>query len=326
MLISRVSYLLCILSVMGLFVQSIQAETALRAYGPFNVTFYNNGDSDDGGVTVGTQDWTSDQMDAIAACIDVWDSKITNTPGRQMELHMFWSSLGGALGSASTPNLSIGGNTYSFVEYAWRQGNTYDSPSYSYDSRIKYDPSFSWNFGADAPDNTEFDFRSVITHELGHSVGFGNRTYNSSTDLFGANGISAWESFLRDDAGNMPYKGTTGSPEDFNQFDNPVWFVGSAAMAANGGNQVPVYAPTTWASGSSLAHLDDSQFQDALMSYSIGKGQMAREPGSVEWGVMTDMGWSVVPEPATSVLLIILCGCLLSTTVVRKARCRSRSE
>jgi len=112
---------------------------------------------------------------------------------------------------------------------------------------------------------------------------------------------------LRDSAGNAPEVGTTGEPGNFNQVDNPVYFVGGNARAAYGGNDVPIYAPLTFAPGSSLAHLNEAQFASYVMSYSIAPGQYNRTLSSLEWGVFEDIGWilpGVVPEPGTAVVIL----------------------
>ena len=294
-----------ILAIICVSCRSALATPTVQNYGPFRVTFYNTGDTDDSGTTTGDQDWTAEQMNDVAACINTWDAKIADMPGRQVELHMFWDTLPqGVLGSASSARLGASGKAYSYAEYVWRQGINAGASSYGYDSRIRYSPAFAWNFGADAPAFSEFDFRSVITHEIGHTLGWSG-SYSSTDDRWWSGGITAWDSFLRDDAGNMPFQGTSGTPGNFNQVDNPVWFIGSHAVAANGGDNVPIYAPDPYKSGSSLAHLDDSLFQNALMSYSIGNGQMVREPGTVEWAVMEDLGWTVVPEPGSLGLLAV---------------------
>ena len=41
------------------------------------------------------------------------------------------------------------------------------------------------------------------------------------------------------------------------------------------------------------------------MSPSIGTMQLNRDVSDLEWAMMTDMGWTVVPEPATAVLFVI---------------------
>jgi hypothetical protein len=65
-------------------------------------------------------------------------------------------------------------------------------------------------------------------------------------------------------------------------------------MAANGGQRVKLYAPSTWAGGSSYAHLDYSTFSgttNRLMVYAISSGVAIHDPGSVTMGLLRDLGW-----------------------------------
>ena len=160
----------------------------------------------------------------------------------------------------------------------------------------------SWNFGSGTPSWNAIDFRSVVTHELGHSLGFDSTYKLVSDDVFSAPsyGISAWDSFLIDENGNSPKAGTKGTPGNFDQVGN-VYFTGQAAKAANGGQNVAIYAPDPFQEGSSLAHLDSTA---ALMNWSISTGVSCREPNNVEWGMMEDMGWTVVPEPGVWIMLL----------------------
>jgi len=280
--------------------------TTIRTAGPFTVTFYHNGETDGSGTT-GQQDWTLQQMDDIAACINIWASSVINSAGRQVDMHCFWYNFsGGILGGSYNSYVGNGSDAWTFTEYVWREGVNYTRPGgYYYDTKIVYDTDaagWGWNFGTGDPGPTQIDFRSVITHEIGHSVGFIG-TYSSGSDAWWSGGITAWDSWLRDDAGNRPSPGSSGTPGNFNQVDNPVWFVGPNAQAANGGNPVAVYAPTTYTAGSSLTHLNEGTFPNYLMSPSISLGEVERSPSAIEWGVIEDIGWQLVPEPDTSLML-----------------------
>jgi hypothetical protein len=101
----------------------------------------------------------------------------------------------------------------------------------------------------------------------------------------------------------VPAAGSRGQGGNFNQTDNPVYFVGTNSTAANGGNSVEIYAPTTFSSGSSLVHLNTATYPNALMKHAIAAGTMVRAPSDLEWAMMRDMGWNIVPEPGTLVLL-----------------------
>ncbi|MDD5010510.1 MAG: PEP-CTERM sorting domain-containing protein [Phycisphaerae bacterium] len=306
-----------------IFLIGLPATAAVvRTAGPFNITFYDNGDSD--GINSSGQNWTSQQMDDVAACVSVWDSKIANTQGRQINLHMFWYEFGdnGILGGSYSPTNGSSGTSWTYAEHIWRDGVNYDAQWDGFDSFIQYDitaAGFGWNFGTGSPSDYQVDFRSIITHEIGHTLGFydsydstpqfddwGNTwgTASSPYAWAGYNGLSRWDQNLIDSAGNRPLNGGTGTPSDFNQVDNPIYFIGDNAVALYG-DIVPIYAPNPFKNGSSIAHLDESTFPLALMSPSVSLGQIVRDPTPLEWAMMTDMGWNIIPEPATIALLAI---------------------
>ena len=276
-------------------------------YGPFDINFYNAGDSFSIGTKsyTGTQNWTSEQMADISASINAWDAGIANTAGRQIRMDMIWHSFSeNTLGASSSVLTSNGTSAWNYGEGVWRDGWTGGLTS-SYDTRIVYDADAAgnnWNFGDDAPASNRIDFRSVASHEVGHSLGFSS-TYKLSTDKFWYNGLSNWDTWLVDESGNRAKKNSTGTPGNLNQIDDPIYFDGPNAQAANGNNPVAIYAPDPFELGSSLSHLDETIFPNALMSPQIGRGQMVRAPTGLEWAMMTDMGWNVVPEPGAWVML-----------------------
>jgi len=86
---------------------------------------------------------------------------------------------------------------------------------------------------------------------------------------------------------------------------NNIWFHGSNAMAANSGQRVKMYAPTTWSGGSSYSHLDYATFNNTsnqLMVYAFTDGESVHDPGAITRGLFKDLGWktggSVIPTAA----------------------------
>jgi len=313
-----------------------QAAPIVQDFGPFHVTFYNAGDSvrlSTSSSLTGAQNWTAQQIADMGASIQAWDSQIDNTQGRQIKMSLVWRELDSygtsVLGGSASPNYGDGNRSWNYGEHVWRDGANLPTGAGTglwgdWDTLIQYDVTaagFSWNFGADAPASNEIDFRTVLTHELGHSLGFsptldysspgyyddwGNcwGSENSSGSYKGYKGLSAWDSFLVDSHGNHPVNAGLGLPGNFDQVDNPVYFDGANARALNGGTNVAIYAPATYAPGSSLSHLNESTFPNALMSPFVSLGQMVREPTVLEWAMMQDMNWDV-PEPATLSLLAL---------------------
>ena len=153
----------------------LQAAPLATDYGPFTVTFYNNDDTDDN--YTGQKDWTVQERADVAAAIDGWDQFITNTPGRQIDLHIFWYEFvtGGVLGGSYSPSNGDGTTSWTYPEHIWRDAVDYNGPWDGWDTTIRLDITaggVSWNLGSDNPAAGEIDFRSVLTHEIGHSLGF----------------------------------------------------------------------------------------------------------------------------------------------------------
>jgi autotransporter-associated beta strand protein len=283
---------------------SAVAEVVQRTVGPFDVSFYNSGDSD--GITTGSQSWSATQMDDIAASIGVWADRLTNTAGRQIKLHLFWNSLDNSIGQSWSPSFGDGNTSWTYAEHVWRDGVNYSAPWSGFDAAIEFDKGTLWNFGAGAPNGSQIDFRSVAIHEIGHALGI-NGSYSdwdntwgncwgTSADPFeyaGYQGVSRWDQNLRDTAGNSPNNGGDGNPNPFNITNNPAMFVGSHAANYYGGN-VPVYAPDPYEPGSSLYHVDYPSLSNAVMSPFRDYGEDVRNPLNVEWEIMKDLGWVVL--------------------------------
>jgi len=272
--------------------------------GPFRVSFYGSGDGGSDSGVVGQQDWTVQQRADVAAAIDAWASHISNTAGRQVEMHLFWSEMDpygtNVLGGSSSVRTYDETTIWNVGEYVWKEGATY-TPSTNYDTFIQYDItaaglSGGWNFGDGAPAGNAVDFRSVITHEIGHSLGFSS-SYDPTRKDFGwinnsYRGLTDWDKNLIDSDGTVPPAGG-GRERQFNATDDPVFWTGTIANSFYG-QPVPIYAPDPYEEGSSLSHVDEAALYSALMSPFISAGQAVRKPKAVEWKMMEDMGWDIV--------------------------------
>jgi hypothetical protein len=76
---------------------------------------------------------------------------------------------------------------------------------------------------------------------------------------------------------------------------NNIFFDSPGGNFANGGNRIPLYAPSPWIEGSSYSHLAESfnGTNHSLMTFSISKGETIHNPGAVTLCMFKEMGWTV---------------------------------
>ena len=179
------------------------------------------------------------------------------------------------------------------------------------DGTLEIDWTLVWEINADPllVSNTEHDFYSIVFHELTHAFGFsstigqtGNSAFgrapgqpaewslfdsfvsaSNGTNILDANGVLAG-AWVADSIGGSS---TTGQG---------LFFTGPSAVAANGGQAVGLYTPTTWEPGSSVSHLDTTNpiYNGMLMVHQSPLGLGARTLSAVEEGVLIDLGYSLI--------------------------------
>lgn len=167
----------------------------------------------------------------------------------------------------------------------------------------------NWYFGtAGFPAANQYDFVTVALHELGHGLGFGGSMRYGSECGGGNWGCWGWgtshpavyDRFTEDGPGglliNLPNNSATlGSALT----SGNIYFDGPNARTGNGGLRVPLYAPNPWKPGSSYNHVSETfnGTANALMTYSIGQGEVQHNPGTVMRGMFLDMSWSLEGPP-----------------------------
>lgn len=163
----------------------------------------------------------------------------------------------------------------------------------------------SWYLGTDGQTPFgQFDFVTVVLHELGHGLGFfGTMNVDGGQGEWGlGSGFPmAFDRLAENGAGQQlidtdifPNPSSTLAQQL--QSDN-LFFTGFSAIEANGGARPPLYAPNPWESGSSFAHLDDSSFPsgdiNSLMTPAFGTAEAIHAPGPIVLGIFDDIGWEV---------------------------------
>lgn len=280
-------------------------------------------------INVTYNSFTPQAQAAFQQAVNIWASLINSTVTINVTAN--WTPLGpGVLGSAGPnnffsdfPNAPVANRWYP-VGLANSLAGTDLDPGFS-DITANFSSNFGgWYFGTDGnPGLGQYDFVSVVLHELGHGLGFiGSLDVDDGsgfTECTGTAGLGCW--------------GFGGTPLIFDQFaengsdqqlintglfpnpsaalanqltSNNIFFDGPNTRTANGGGPAKLYTPNSWQPGSSFSHLDEifNGTPNALMTFSLNNGESAHNPGPVTLCMFQDMGWGLNPVCGTSNLQI----------------------
>ncbi len=173
---------------------------------------------------------------------------------------------------------------------------------------IAYNAQQPWYLGTDGNcPQGQYDFATVIMHEICHGLGFlGTWDYDDETNqgAWGEAGVPlAFDRFI--------INGSSQYLLDTALFANPsvalgaqltgdnLFFAGICSAFANGGIPPSIYAPSEWSDGSSACHLGEifRGTPNAMMVYSFPDGYSIHNPGAITMGLLTDIGWTVGAAP-----------------------------
>lgn len=156
----------------------------------------------------------------------------------------------------------------------------------------------NWYYGTDGNHGGNVDFYQVALHEFAHGIGFMTFLGRDGNWLVmgGMYEPGVYDQFL---AGGPD--GSAGRLVSMTQTERAaaaissnLYFSGPSATALNGGLGAKVYAPGSFASGSSISHLDQGTFQNTASALMCPKYvTLIHTPGPVAEGVLRDLGWNV---------------------------------
>ncbi len=159
---------------------------------------------------------------------------------------------------------------------------------------VTYNSTRNWNFTSTNLAGNQFDFVTVILHELLHGLGFAASA--SSNSLLPFRSLpNAYSSALENRVGeNLVASFNDPSNELSSQLRSNSLFIRTPTF--NNSNDLPrIYAPPTYSAGSSISHLDEVTYRNtphSLMKPSIGTGAIVHDPGDITLNIMYDIGWS----------------------------------
>ena len=171
------------------------------------------------------------------------------------------------------------------------------------DINASFDSGTDWYFGLDAnPGPGEFDFVTVVLHELGHGLGVvGSGDMSGSIGYmglgFGEDPI-IYDTYVENGSGVSITNYSSGSTTLGNQLtSNNLFWNGAEGVAGNAGSEPSIYAPSSWEPGSSYSHVDEDSYPagtaNSLMTPFLGWAEANHDPGPIIMGLMDDIGWTV---------------------------------
>jgi hypothetical protein len=289
----------------------------IAASAAFSITFKAAGTTDPWDAVCAA--FPAAAQTAFYAAAAIWTSTIQSSV--PITISACWSNLGSSILGYSGGYSMYRNFTGAPKENTWYASSLADALSGSerglageYDDYITYNSNFTWYTGTDGVvPSGQYDLVTVAAHEIAHGLNFaGTASYASGTGSYGyGTGYpNIYDTFMEDSGGT---KLTTYSNPSTNLgsllTSGNLWFNGVNSKAANGGTRVKMYAPGTWSSGSSYAHLDYSTFAgtvNSMMVYAVASGSSQHNPGPVTKGLLKDLGWVMAGETTTTSMYLPL--------------------
>lgn len=256
---------------------------------------------------------------AFQHAVDLWEQLVCSSVTIRVDA-TFAALPPGVLGSAGAN--FIHRDVFGLVPATWYPDALADaitgadlSPGHP-DILANFSSTFNFYFGTDGnPAGNQYDFVTVVLHELGHGLGFfgSGRVDDGSppAECNGTNGHGCWgfstggpvtfpfiwDRFVESPAGTdilVAYPNP--SPALGGALTNgQVVFTGAGAVRANGALDVPLYAPGIFDQGSSYSHLDEATYPagtpHSLMTPQLGFAEAIHDPGIVSLCLFEDIGW-----------------------------------
>ncbi len=246
--------------------------------------------------------------DAFEFAIGIWESLLKSNV--KIRINAVWTSMSepGVLGSTSSNGFFKGSfigaqnpDAYYAVAVAEKIAGKQLNDVVDFEIDISFNSASAWYYGTDgATPAANYDFVTVVLHELCHGLGFADSFNTTSTvGSYGLSGIPvAYDTFVEEGSSRKRLTNTTnfGNPSAELRtalLSNALNFAGPVTLIYNNLTRPALYAPGTWSAGSSISHLNEATTLqvNAMMTPFIGKGEAIHDPGKLTLAILADVGW-----------------------------------
>ena len=258
-------------------------------------------------INVTYNGFTPEAQAAFAFAVKIWENELVSSV--EIRINAEFKVLGsGVLGSAG-PNKFFGNipgapNSSIFYPSALADAiSKSDREPGQPDINTNFNSNFDWYYGTDGNVPAgKYDFISVVLHELGHGLGFVGISNSGNGVGFNAGANpSVYDTYIVLSNDNTILSLGFGTTEQKSALtSNDLFFSGTNAKKANNNFKPKMFAPSTFSSGSSYSHLNESSFPagtaHSLMTPQIGSGEVIHSLGGITKGIFKDMGWVLVDD------------------------------
>ena len=259
--------------------------------------------------------WPAPAQTAFEYAVTLWESQIESSVPIVVDAKFSTTLPSDALGGAGPTNFHANFTNAPLLNtwYPTALANALsgnDLNGATAEIQAEFNANVDWYYGTDEnPPFSQFDFVSVVLHEIAHGLGF-----TDSFDVSGSTGSwglppgagldplpFVYDRFVENGGGQLLL---TSFPNNSTTLGNQLqssnlFFDGPEANSANG-SRPKLYAPNPFQRGSSIAHLDLSTFSgtaNSLMTPSIANGEAEHGIGPVSLAIFNDLGWSSSSSP-----------------------------
>jgi len=171
------------------------------------------------------------------------------------------------------------------------------------DITASFNSNSNWYFGTDG--NTpsgQFDFVSVVLHEIGHGIGIlSSAQVDGNIGSYGYGNPQSeiiYDVYIENGSGTSILSFSNGSTSLANQLtSDALYWNGSNGVSGNQGQLPRIYAPFDFNGGSSLSHLREGTYTpgdpNSLMTPFFGQAEAIHSPGPIVLGMLVDIGWMI---------------------------------
>lgn len=177
-------------------------------------------------------------------------------------------------------------------------GEDLSSSADAADIIVDYNSTRNWNYTSTNVAGNQFDFVTVILHEILHGMGFASSAGfgNNLGTLTPFRSLpNAYANAIENRAGeNLVAIYEDPSSELGLQLRSNNLFMRMPSFA-NTTDLPKIYAPGSYQPGSSISHLDEVTYRNtrhSLMKPSISQGAIVHDPGDIALNILYDIGWS----------------------------------